>query len=259
MGPQDRQHSARPAAVGLIALALGAAVMAVAVPALRKPEREGWIALPPQPMDATDPDIRQLLSKSERIADPDWRTPGPRGLAAHCGSEDVEPATPPPSSGTFLPSETWRTETHPDPVPIGGDRYVMWLGSPDLPTTAWHVQIDVHGSNARVRVHDDLRHRPTRHPLTLSYREGFPVDRRIDLSRLKALREAWNVPELWTAPQRSAVFCAQEYGGPDAFFEACVDGRYFARDRACDRNAQEPLRLLWQRVTELTPAPPSKR
>ncbi|MGO1070665.1 hypothetical protein [Lysobacter sp. CA199] len=259
MGPQDRQHSTRPAALGLLALALGAAVLAVAVPALRKPEREGWIALPPQPMDATDYDIRQLLDKSARIANPSGSAQGPRGLASHCGREDAEPATPPLGAGAFapIPIGASQSDIDPDPLPPGGDRYLMLLGPFDGSALMQQVQIDVYGDRARLRVRDGNGYRFSLHPATrLEDPAASRTDHTFDLSQLKALREAWNTPELWTAPQRSAVFCAQDYGAHEAFFEACVDGRYFARDRGCDRAAQPQLQRLWQSVRASIIAPP---
>lgn len=259
MGPQDRQHSARPAAVGLIALALGAAVMAVAVPALRKPEREGWIALPPQPMDATDPDIRQLLHKSKLMALPS-EIEGEDNLAERCGEDEVEnEAIPADQVSAPATARGWDASA-PKPRPLPAQRYILVLGHGPLATRdTRRVQIDIDGDKAWLRVRNGDVAQGQLPSAPWKPQQPRYAERRLPLSALAPLREAWNVPELWTANQRSSVYCSLRHELREAYFEACVDGRYFARDRACDRNAQEPLRLLWQRVTELTPAPPSKR
>lgn len=223
MGPRDRQHSIRLKAPGLLALLLFAAALAVAVPALRKPDRAGWIALPPQPMDATDPDVRELLRKSAQVAG------GGPGLAAACGAGDTEPER--------LPPDFARPPAEADPPEAAlEERYAVLIGDPRK--AAWRLDIQVRGANARLRALAP---------------GAAAAERELPLTALAPLREALSAPELWSAPQRSAVFCADRHGLRQAFFEACVDGRYYARDRACDRNAWPLLDGLWRQARALAP------
>lgn len=224
MGPRDRQHSIRPKALGLLVLALSAAALAVAVPALRKPEREGWIALPPAPMDATDPDIRALLRKSAQSA-PAGRVP----LAAACGAGGAEPER--------LPPDFARAPAPPDADegPIE-QRYALVIGGPDR--RPWRLDLQIGGERARLRALAP---------------GAAATERELPLAALAPLRAALAEPELWSAPQRSAVFCADRHGLRQAFVEACVDGRYFARDRACDRNAWPLLDGVWRQARALAP------
>ncbi|WP_206413355.1 hypothetical protein, partial [Lysobacter enzymogenes] len=76
-------------------------------------------------------------------------------------------------------------------------------------------------------------------------------ERELPLAALAPLRAALAEPELWSAPQRSSVFCADRHRLRQAYFEACVDGRYFARDRACDRLAAPLLDELWRQARTL--------
>ncbi|QWP78337.1 hypothetical protein J5226_08085 [Lysobacter sp. K5869] len=228
MGPRDRQHSIRPKAPTLLALLLFAAALAVAVPTLRRPERAGWIALPPAPMDATDPDIRELLRKSAQAA-----PAGRPALAAACGADEVEPERLPPDFARppALPDD--------DEAPME-ERYALLLGGPGQ--SAWRLDIEVSGERARLRA--------------LAPGVGA-AERELPLAALAPLRAALDAPELWSAPQRSAVFCADRHRLRQAFFEACVDGRYYARDRACDRNAWPLLDALWRQARAVAPTPAS--
>ncbi|ALN59819.1 hypothetical protein GLE_4478 [Lysobacter enzymogenes] len=223
MGPRDRQHSIRLKAPGLLALLLFAAVLAVAVPALRKPEHEGWIALPPQPMEATGPDIRELLRKSAQFA-----PAGEPPLAASCGADEVEAERLPPDfARPPAPAQT-------DDAPIR-QRYAVLIGGPDRKT--WRLDLRLDGERARLRALAP---------------GAAATERELPLAALAPLREALSAPELWSAPQRSSVFCADRHRLRQAFFEACIDGRYYARDRACDRNAWPLLDGLWRQARALT-------
>lgn len=235
MGPRDRQSSIRPAGPGLLALTLAAAALAVAVPALRKPEREGWVALPPQPMDATDPDVRELLRKSAQVAAVTAAPAG--GLAASCGAGETEPERLPPDFARPAP----RLD---EDSPVFAQRYTLLLG--DAGRTAWRVDIEVKGDRAHLSA-------------LASGRAGAPAAaaRELPLSALAPLRAALGATELWSAPQRSAVFCADRHRLRQAFFEACVDGRYFARDRACDRLAAPLLDELRQQLRAVAPVAPA--
>ncbi|MGH8082479.1 MAG: hypothetical protein ACREP7_18030 [Lysobacter sp.] len=259
MGSNAALHSTRPPVRGLLLLALATLAMSVAVTALRKPGRDGWLPLPPQPMDASDYDVRQLLSKSTQIVNPSQSAQGPRGLAWQCGREDAEPARPPPTAGRREPTtaRAWTAEADPEPMPAGGDRYVLLLGSAGGSGAAQYLRIDIRGNQAQLRLSDGAHHRFPLHPAEARYPALRYTEQTRDLADLKALREAWNVAELWTAPQRSAVFCAEEYGAPQAFFEACVDGRYYARDRSCDRAAWPHLDQLRKAVRDAVSTPTS--
>ncbi|QQP94172.1 hypothetical protein [Lysobacter enzymogenes] len=224
MGPRDRQFSIRLNAPGLLVLLLFAAALAVAVPALRRPERAGWLALPPQSMEATDPDVRELLHKSARIA-----PAGQPALADRCGADDVEPER--------LPPDFARPPAAPedDAAPLE-EHYTLLLGGPDR--AAWRLDIDVSGDRARLRA---------------AAPGAAATERETTLTALAPLRAALAEPELWSAPQRSSVFCADRHRLRQAFFEACIDGRYFARDRACDRLAAPLLDALWQQARAAAP------
>jgi len=257
MGPRDRQYSIRPKAPTLLALLVFALALSVAVPALRKPEREGWIALPPQPMDASDPDIRQLLTKSEQLTLP-REIEGEGSLSERCGEDDTEAEAIPAGQVSAPPSSYDPSPTPPpSPPPMPEQRYIAVLGHGPLGgRETRRIQIDIDGGQARIRVRDgdvSLRFQP---PPALEARQPRYAERRVPLAALAPLRDAWSAPELWTAGQRSAAWCADNHGLREAFFEACVYGRYYARDRACDRAAQEPLAQLWTRIVELAPPPP---
>lgn len=222
MGPRDRQHSIRLKAPGLLVLLLFAAALAVAVPALRRPERAGWIALPPQPMEATDPDVRELLRKSAQLA-----PAGQPALAVSCGADDVEPERLPPDfARPPAPADA-------DEAPLE-ERYALLIGGPDR--RPWRLDIDVHGERARLRAQAP---------------GAAATERELPLAALAPLRAALAEPELWSAPQRSSVFCADRHRLRQAYVEACVDGRYFARDRACDRLAAPLLDELWRQTRAL--------
>lgn len=263
MGPKTALHSTKPAVRGFLLLALATIAMSIAVTTLRKPEREGWIALPPQPMDATDPDIRDLLSKSVDRA-PSRNLTQEGSLSERCGEDDTEADTIPAGQKASRPIAVTPNSLPPSsPVqpPLPTQRYLMVIDGPSRGQATRRVQIDIEGEQALVRVSDGDMHSsqlappsaPGEPPPSLRYNE-----KRLPLSALASLREVWQAPELWSANQRSGVWCADRNGLRQAFFEACVHGRYYARDRACDRNAQEPLAELWKRVVELTPPPPAR-
>ncbi|MFD1297437.1 hypothetical protein ACFQ4Q_12430 [Lysobacter gummosus] len=254
MASKATLNSVKPRVRGLLALALATVLLSLAVTVLRKPERDGWIALPPQPMDASDPDIRQLLTKSEMLTPRQHvgEAPADASLAQRCGEEDAEAEIVPAGHPAAAPVTDWVSPGAPSPPPLPDERYIMVIaGAPTGPSHTRRVQIDIDGDRARVLISNgDWRHAGT----TPGSAADIRSEQRLSLSALAPLREAWQVPELWSANQRSGVWCAGHNGLREAFFEACVHGRYYARDRACDRNAQEPLAQLWKRVVELTPS-----
>lgn len=254
MAPNPRLRSTPPRVRGLFALAFAAMALSLALTVAHKPERDGWLPLPPQPMDGSDYDIRQLLSKSAQAANPSAHADGPPGLAALCGQANAQTATPPPGarkrprpvSAPRPRGEDWA------PVPLTDERYLLWFADAHGPErVVRQVRIDVHGERARVRVRAGVGDSALMPPATVPRGEPWPES----LDRLDRVRDAWSAPELWSAPQRSAVSCAQRFEVREAFFEACVNGRYFARDRSCDRGAAPHLDRLWQVVRDTLPAP----
>lgn len=254
MAPNPRLRSTPPRVRGLFALAFAAMALLLVLTVAHEPERDGWLPLPPQPMDGSDYDIRQLLSKSAQVANPDAHADGPPGLAALCGQANAQTATPPPDarkrpramSAPRPRGEDWA------PVPLNDERYLLLLANANGPGRAVRqVRIDVHGERARVRVRDAAHASAIAAPATTPRGEPWPEP----LDRLDGVREALSAPELWSAPQRSAVSCAQRFEVREAFFEACVNGRYFARDRSCDRGAAPHLDRLWHVVRDTLPAP----
>ena len=130
----------------------------------------------------------------------------------------------------------------------GTDRYRLWISK-----NTWddfrNYEFTVHGDWLDASVRDDMTW-----PSTAPYVEGvttIEVRSRLRLRDAEPIREAWDSALLWHAKQ-GLRGCSD---GRVLFLQACVHGRYAARDRGCHTAASAQGQALWEAVTALLPAP----
>lgn len=184
-----------------------------------------WIGLPDSGMDASGFHLRQLLeSRMIDRADID-RT---LDLARTCGN--------------FTDSEHVRFR----------ERYVARF-TESAWDEGWEVAMDVDKDmiGFAVRSGDFLPPPPTgadtRQVITIR-----PVTRlRMPKAKVEPLRQAWNNPSLWHAPQTD-IFCAD---GATMLLEACIQGRYALRSRRCAEASDRAADDFRTAFKTLLPAP----
>lgn len=182
---------------------------------------ESWIPMPPDGMDASAFATRRLLLAADSM-------PGDDSLTSTCGRYDSEGAP---------------------------ERYRIIIGDPLLMRGArmWSVDLRVQGSQVEAWVEDASPPMPPPpHPDTQGEtpQPAFAPRRYwLDKSELEPVRAAWAEPALWLAAQRD-VNCLD---GRPVFLEACVGGRYAARERNCDTAADEAAEKLWKLLQKRFP------
>lgn len=193
------------------------------------PKDAPWIGLPKSGMDATQPQIRQVIRVG--FIGEGWSNQDD-SLAFQCGNE----------SGISQVRE----------------RYVAYVGrNPWSPS--WKAIFDVSGQHVDVSLSTSQLFMPPPPPAgdgqSASRRYLVPV---IHLSRTRAqlepIRAAWSETILWDDPQNE-WFNRCGDGNP-VFLQACIDGRYAARFRNCDAPSSRASSKLWQAFNELLPPPP---
>lgn len=189
---------------------------------------ESWLSVPD--MDANDVGIRALLLRNAE-ADPEAgaATSPLRSLAGRCGYDDG-----PAEQYSLTIGDHWFVENR----------------------KAWHVTVSMYGDSADVVIRDAAAIEMPPPPDSPYGRAMAPAVRHVVArSRLEGIRNAWSDPELWLLPQ-SPNGC---FDGHLLVMEACVHGRYGSRSRPCGGTGREAGRLLWQRLRETFPDPPSAR
>ena len=183
---------------------------------LRVPsEPPPWIPLPASGMDASRNPVRQLLS---------FRLPG-ADFALRCGDVDDD----------------------------GTDRYRLWI-SKNTWDDSRNYDFVVQGEWLDVSVRNGfVLSAPFPGAIQSSVETATvtEVHARLRLRDAEPIREAWDSPWLWHAEQ-GRIGCND---GRTMFLQACVRGRYAARDRNCDTAAFPEGQALWEAVTALLPAP----
>lgn len=195
------------------------------------PSPTSWIGLPESGMDATDPFVRQaLLRASSHGGFDEGRYDS---LVASCGSGIIDSAD---------------------------ETYVIVLASPGLTPNpqARRVTFAVYGDQVSVGIQD--AHSlvfPPPPPLKNSRLSSDPAQIptttwiMFPKSRLQPIADAWRNRALWQAPQQGA-FCTD---AGVVILEACVGGRYAARDRSCglETGVNDGLNGLWSVMSRLLP------
>jgi hypothetical protein len=182
-------------------------------------------------MDAQDPGIRQLLLRNAHM-DPDGADdPLPfHSLAGRCGYDDG-----------------------------AAEQYVATIGDHWFAQDrhVWRISLSIYGDTADVVIRDADAILMPPPPPDDRYRRMFaPAVRHVvRKSELEDIRAAWRDPELWLSPQAKDG-C---FDGHTLILEACVNGRYGARSRACGSTGRTAGRLLWQRLRAKFPDPPPAR
>lgn len=198
----------------LWSLAIIAVLAAVAVARRRAPvviePAETWLPMPANSMDAETWEVRQALLRSVYIANPDGGYDG-EGLVALC-------------------------QTHLGAMPA--ERYGALVAIPDSDphlNKAWYVEVDIEGQQARVRTRNSPvaapGNRQQRSRLVAAAYANYSVDKR----ELEDLREVWRTSNLWSPAitRDCKVRWAPDWATNDSFVEACIHGRYFAREHRC--------------------------
>lgn len=194
-----------------------------AAPAVRETH---WIGLPDSGMDTSAFPLRQLLlyqsmSRANRNRYFD--------LAMQCGSHsDIE-------------EDRFR------------ERYIARF-TESAWEPGWEVVMDVEKDliSFSVRSGDFL-------PPPLPRQAGAPemitirpvTQLRMPKAKVEAIRQAWDEPSLWHAPQKES-FCVD---GTNVQLEACVHGQYAVRDRRCAEASNHAANALRSAFKTLLPAP----
>ena len=226
-----RRERIRPLAIACFAVALAVAgFMWTFAPRrashLGLAEARAWIPLPRTGMDARDAAVRAVLGMSRGFPGDDPMDPP---LADTCGRY---------------------ADTSTDA------RYRLTIGDGffNPPFRTWRIDIVVRDGQAVIGVRDAGVPPPPPSPgdsqVYAMQRWATPARHlSVPIARLDAIRAAWNSEEAWHAAQ-GAASCTD---GRTSLLEACVDGRYAARDRHCEPNRK--IDALWQAVLRSVPAP----
>ncbi|WP_162823819.1 hypothetical protein [Lysobacter sp. TY2-98] len=179
-------------------------------------------------MDATNYDVRSVIELAGHSARAEGSDDRP--LATTCGQSTDE-----------------STEPH--------YRVTIGDGFFNPPYRTWRVDILVHGEEADLSVREAPIPIPPPPPLdapAAPFRRWVApaATRTVPTRSLEAIRTTWNSDEIWHSPQGNTG-CTD---GRDSLLEACIGGRYAARDRHCgsDRKVDE----LWRALLRTVPAPP---
>lgn len=219
----------RPIAVACMALTLSVLVGAWLIaprPAFHPPvTADGpWIPLPRSGMDAGGYDMRMAVSRGF-LRDDDTETP----VALSCGANPNAPDEP---------------------------HYRAWIGDgfSEAPYRTWKIDIIVRGNTANVSVREAPS--PPMPPRSIGPRnETWVTPARlavVPLDALEPVRRAWDTEAVWHRTQER-MWC----DGRTAFLEACVAGRYAARDRGCDLD--RGIAQLWSVFQMTLPTPEAGR
>ncbi len=226
-----------PVRIALSSLLLGlvgAAIVGAAgrdSPAPVDPHATPWIEFPRGGMDASELPTRQLVNWG------DWSQGGrSEELAWQCGNSE---------RNDFLGNK---------------ERYVARIGK-DAWGPRWKIVMDVERDHIDIAwSHGDVIPPPPPPPsagkVVAAQSRNFIVPvAHVRKSRieLEKIRELWSDEALWHAPQDEAAFACLD--GNPVFLEACVNGRYAARNRNCNAQAENATTMLWHAFNELLPPP----
>jgi hypothetical protein len=213
-------------------LAFAAIVVGVGLSRWRAPQslrasEDIWIPLPPEGMDATQRPVREIIMRN--TAWPDRL----ESLAWRCGGGDQDEPR---------------------------EEYVAHIGDQMLEEgqQAWDVTMIPRGGQMEVRIADGRSIPPPPPPpgrTTLERNDAVVDVHWASLASLREIRDAWASKPLWLAAQKD-VQCVD---GRPVLFEACVQGKYVARFRNCDGDADAAAARLWHLLKLRFPPPPPTR
>ncbi|MGO4261668.1 hypothetical protein [Lysobacter sp. TAB13] len=220
--------------LAIIALAAAITISHRRAPATTAPA-ESWLPVPANAMDAESWDVRHALLRSATIADPDGGGDGD-ALVALCSAES-----------RTMPAE----------------RYAALVRIPDSDpylnmTKVWYVEVDIEGHQAQVRTRNGQVATPfgrqRRSRLVVAPYANYLLNK----GELEDLRETWRKSNLWSPvnTRGCAIRIDPYWATNETFVEACIHGRYFAREHRCTDGSETAAlaRLLKDRFPPPRPA-----